>query len=112
MKKLLTILFALAVILPTVTCLCVSMSVESTPVCAMDRPESCCCETEVKTPISPSVEHFVVPGGTSLPTLAVATAPVSADVILTSDSRQCDPTRLLLHTVVPQIYLQHQSFLI
>ena len=112
MKKLLNILLTLAVVLPTVTCLCVSVNAEILPVCTMDRPETCCCETEVKTPMPPSVQDFVAPGGISLPNLAVATGPVPVSAVGLSVSNQVNPSSLLFQAVPPQIYLQHQSFLI
>jgi len=59
MKKFLHILLAIFVLAPAVLCLCVAIPVERAPVCAMDKPSSCCCEVEVSVPVSPDQQEYV-----------------------------------------------------
>lgn len=59
MKKLLTLFLILAIAGPAVACLCASEQMEAAPACAMDKPESCCCKTEVQTPPTQQFGDFL-----------------------------------------------------
>ncbi|HAA76052.1 TPA: hypothetical protein DCE37_13135 [Candidatus Latescibacteria bacterium] len=111
MRKILHILLLLAVMMPAAVALCVTATFDAPPACAMERPESCCCETEVQVPVAPDEQRFLLPSD-----------PAPRSLVLNElESRAVPPQHqsivspLSVNSHIPSVtprFIAHQSFLI
>ena len=112
LRKFTQILMVLAFVAPAVSCFCGPQTADAEMVCSMDEPASCCCETEVQTPVSPQDIDAVAPATIEFTGLDVSISPVPESLHSSDVDRFVSSDHTLLLHAPPTIYLTHQSFLI
>jgi hypothetical protein len=112
LRKLTHILMVLAFGAPSVSCFCSQQTAFAEMACGMDKPESCCCETEVQTPASPQDVDAVAPATVEFTGLPVFVSPVPESLVSSGVVRFVSSDHNLLLHAPQTIYLTHQSFLI